>query len=86
MLKGKIFTESLLWLILALCLYLNLPAHADNSCPISIPTSPGNALIPDNWRDTCVSGTIAWNDPASADTIARNSSCTVAITDELKGA
>lgn len=81
--RGKIFTLCLLWMILVLSSCINLSAHANDSCPITIPTASGNATVPNNWHNTCVSSPIVWNDPGSDDTIARNSSCTVAVTDEL---
>jgi len=70
-------------MIITLCLYLTLPVNADNSCPVPVPTNPGNASTPEDWHDTCGNSKIVWNDPVSDDTIARNSSCTVAITDAL---
>ncbi len=82
MLKGKIFTLSLSWIILTLCLYVTLPAHADNSCPLPIPSSPGNASFPENWRDTCESSTITWNDANSANDLARNSFRVLTIIEE----
>jgi len=78
MLSGKIFKVFLLWIVLLLSPCINLPAKANDNCPISIPTSPGNVV-----RNTCVSSTIAWDESGSADTIIRNSNCPVAITDEL---
>ena len=77
MLKRISFTVYLPWMILTLCLYLTLPAHADNSCPISIPTSPGNVL-----HNTCESSTIAWNDSNSTEALARNSSRVLTIIEE----
>lgn len=77
MLRRKFSTLCLLWIIITLCLPLTCPAHASDSCPISIPTSPGNAI-----HNTCVGGKITWDDTNSAATIERNKGCAVAITDE----
>ena len=69
------FKVSFLWILLTLCLYITLPAHAENDCGISIPTEAGNL--------SCEGSTITWDDAGSADIIDRNSSCAVAITDDL---
>ena len=69
------FKVSYLWILLTLCLYITLPAHAENACGISIPTEAGNL--------SCDGSTITWDDAGSADIIDRNSSCAVAITDSL---
>jgi hypothetical protein len=68
MLRRKSSTLCLLWIILTLCLPLSFPAHANDGCPISIPTSPGNVL-----HNTCESTIISWNNANSATDLARNS-------------